>query len=212
MKRISDRQARPDDRPSRSGGRAAVARRHGAARPDALLSRRLGGDGPAARVRQRLAGGLRRRRGHAVARRRPALLCAAASLFAIWQICLIAMAARRTAAASIAAAAFVAAAVSIAGDRRAASMTAPCRRSPNCGPSTPATKRSTRSPSRSVPTARRSYVDGTYGTGSDRRRATRAGQESLDPSRRAGRSRRTHRHGLRDQPHDPQPPAGDAGR
>lgn len=45
----------------------------------------------------------------------PALLCAAASLFAIVQVCLIAMAARRKATALIAAATFVAAAVSIAG-------------------------------------------------------------------------------------------------
>ena len=141
----------------------------------------------------------------------PAVLCALTSIFAVWQIGLVVAAGGAAAAGSCRFSAVVAAAASVlaigallydravpalaelwniySGDEELGDLAISVS-----------------------PDGTTLYIDGTYGMGSDQavRRALEQNPKIRDG--RAGRSRRAHRRGLRDQPHDPQPPARHARR
>ncbi len=197
-------EARP--RSSRDRGRAAAQRRRRAARPDALLSWRLGRDRAPDRLRQHSAHRVQPGRSdflHVVV---PAALCAVGTLFALWQILLIAAAARRSGRGLAALTTLAAAAVSVAaiggllydralpsiaelweiygGDEELGELDVSVG---NDGTTLCAPGRLRHQQCRSG--------------------AAGVGRQSGHPPRRPGRPRRTHRPCLRDQPPDPRPQA-----
>ena len=176
----------------------------------ALLPRHLGGACAADRVGQRLDRGVQRRRDHA--RRTssfPALLCVVGTLFALWQILLVVMAARRGTRSLFALTAAIAAATalligSLLYDRALPALTELWNiQSGDIGLGDLAVTVSPdgrTSMSRALTEAQRG--DGAQG----------AGAAQVGPRSRARGTGRTRLRGLRDLPHDPRRQARDPGR